>query len=120
ALRLSTSAGEALPRHVGERWKARFGSDVLDGIGSTEMLHIFLSNRRGGVRYGTTGKPVDGYQCKLLDDAGEPVKDGEEGSLWVNGPTACAGYFNQREKSLGTFHGPWTRTGDRYQRDGDG
>jgi benzoate-CoA ligase family protein len=119
-LRVSISAGEALPRHVGERWRERFGSDILDGIGSTEMLHIFLSNRHGDVRYGTTGKPVPGYDVKLVDASGEPVADGEEGALWVRGPSACAGYWNQREKSLATFHGPWTRTGDRYTRDADG
>jgi benzoate-CoA ligase family protein len=119
-LRVSISAGEALPRHVGERWRERFGTDILDGIGSTEMLHIFLSNRHGDVRYGTTGKPVPGYDVKLVDASGEPVADGEEGALWVRGPSACAGYWNQREKSLATFHGPWTRTGDRYTRDADG
>jgi benzoate-CoA ligase family protein len=119
-LRLSVSAGEALPRHVGESWRARFGSDILDGIGSTELLHIFLSNRSGDVRYGTTGKPVAGYDLELRGDDGRPVSDGEEGSLWVRGPTAAAGYFNDRARSLETFHGPWTRTGDRYVRDGDG
>jgi benzoate-CoA ligase family protein len=119
-LRVSISAGEALPRHVGERWRERFGTDILDGIGSTEMLHIFLSNRHGDVRYGTSGKPVPGYDVKLVDASGEPVADGEEGALWVRGPSACAGYWNQREKSLATFHGPWTRTGDRYTRDVDG
>ena len=120
ALRISISAGEALPKHTGEKWRARFGSDILDGIGSTEMLHIFLSNRHGDVRYGTSGKPVPGYDVKLVDDGGEPTPDGEEGSLWVRGPSSCIAYWNQREKSLGTFHGPWTRTGDRYVRDGDG
>jgi benzoate-CoA ligase family protein len=119
-LRASISAGEALPKHVGERWRERFGTEILDGIGSTEMLHIFLSNRHGDVRYGTSGKPVPGYEVKLVDDAGEPVAVGDEGSLWVRGPSACAGYWNQREKSLATFHGPWTRTGDRYVRDADG
>ena len=119
-LRACISAGEALPRHVGERWRERFGTDILDGIGSTEMLHIFLSNRHGEVRYGTTGKPVPGYDVKLVDASGEPVADGDEGALWVRGPSACAGYWNQREKSLATFHGPWTRTGDRYSRDADG
>jgi benzoate-CoA ligase len=119
-LRLSISAGEALPKHTGEKWRARFGTDILDGIGSTEMLHIFLSNRPGDVRYGTSGKPVPGYRVKLVDDAGEPTADGEEGALWVNGPSCCVAYWNQREKSLATFHGPWTRTGDRYVRDADG
>jgi benzoate-CoA ligase family protein len=119
-LRASISAGEALPRHVGERWRERFGTDILDGIGSTEMLHIFLSNRHGDVRYGTSGKPVPGYDVKVVDDAGEPVPEGEEGSLWVRGPSSCVAYWNQREKSLATFHGAWTRTGDRYLRDADG
>ncbi len=120
ALRVSVSAGEALPKHTGEKWRARFGTDILDGIGSTEMLHIFLSNRPGDVRYGTSGKPVPGYDVKLTGDDGEPTPDGEEGSLWVRGPSSCVAYWNQREKSLGSFHGPWTRTGDRYVRDADG
>ncbi len=119
-MRASISAGEALPRHVGERWRERFGTDILDGIGSTEMLHIFISNRHGDVRYGTSGKPVPGYDVKLVDDSGEPAPDGEDGALWVRGPSACVAYWNQREKSLATFHGPWTRTGDRYLRDADG
>jgi benzoate-CoA ligase family protein len=119
-LRASISAGEALPRHVGERWRERFGTDILDGIGSTEMLHIFLSNRHGDVRYGTSGKPVRGYELKLLDEGGEPVGDGEAGALWVRGPSACVAYWNQREKSLATFQGEWTRTGDRYVRGSDG
>ncbi|MES2643313.1 MAG: benzoate-CoA ligase family protein [Myxococcota bacterium] len=119
-LRASISAGEALPRHTGERWRARFGTDVLDGIGSTELLHIFLSNRHDDVRYGTTGKPVPGYDVKLLDEEGRPVADGEEGALWVSGPSCCVAYWNQRERSLATFHGPWMRTGDRYVRDAAG
>jgi len=119
-LRVSTSAGEALPEHVGQAWRARFGTDILDGIGSTEMLHIFLSNRPKDLRYGTTGKPVPGYDVKLVDESGEPVPDGVEGSLWVRGPSACVAYWNNREKSLATFHGPWTRTGDTYVRDADG
>ena len=120
ALRVSTSAGEALPKHVGERWRERVGSDILDGIGSTEMLHIFLSNAPGDIAYGTTGRPVPGYDLELRGDDGTSVPDGDEGSLWVRGPTACVGYWNDRERSLSTFHGPWTRTGDRYIRDRDG
>lgn len=120
ALRVSISAGEGLPKHVGEAWLARFGSDILDGIGSTELLHIFLSNRPGDVRYGTTGRAVPGYDLALRGDAGEPVGDGEQGALWVRGETACVGYWNQRERSLATFHGEWARTGDRYMRDDDG
>jgi benzoate-CoA ligase family protein len=119
-LRVSTSAGEALPRHVGEKWRAKMGSDILDGIGSTEMLHIFLSNRPEDVAYGTTGRPVPGYELELRGDDGLPVADGEEGSLWVRGPTACMGYWNDRTRSLATFHGPWTRSGDRYVRDAEG
>ena len=119
-LRISISAGEALPKHTGEKWRDRFRTDILDGIGSTEMLHIFLSNRPGDVRYGTSGKPVPGYDVKLVGDDGEPTPDGQEGSLWVRGPSSCVAYWNQREKSLATFHGPWTRTGDRYVRDSDG
>ncbi len=120
SLRACVSAGEALPRHVGERWRARFGVDILDGIGSTEMLHIFLSNRPGEVRYGTTGRPVPGYELRLVDDDGAPLAGAAEGALWVRGPTAAIGYFNDRARSLETFHGPWTRTGDRYARDEDG
>ena len=120
ALRASISAGEALPKHLGEKWRERFGTDILDGIGSTEMLHIFVSNRPGDVRYGTTGKPVPGYDVKLVGEDGALAKDGEEGALWVRGPSSAVAYFNQRQKSLETFHGPWTRTGDTYVRDADG
>jgi benzoate-CoA ligase family protein len=119
-LRITTSAGEALPRHIGERWVERTGTEVLDGIGSTEMLHIFLSNRRGAVRYGTTGQPVPGYDLELRADGGGLAADGEEGALWVRGPTSAIGYWSDRARSLEAFHGPWTRTGDRYVRDADG
>ena len=120
ALRVSLSAGEALPRHIGEQWRARLGSDILDGIGSTELLHIFLSNAPGDIRYGTSGRPVPGYPLKIVGEDGEAVADGEEGALWVRGTTAAAGYFNQRARSLATFHGEWTYTGDRYVREADG
>ena len=120
ALRVSLSAGEALPRHIGEQWQARTGTDILDGIGSTELLHIFLSNAPGDLRYGTSGRPVPGYEVKIVDEAGAPVADGEVGALWVRGRTAAAGYYNQRERSLQTFHGEWTRTGDHYVREADG
>ncbi len=119
-LRASISAGEALPKHIGEKWRAAYGTDILDGIGSTELLHIFLSNRHGEVHYGTSGRPVPGYDVDIRGEDGQMVRDGEEGILWVRGPTAAAGYWNQREKSLAAFHGPWTRTGDRYSRDADG
>ncbi|WP_416897759.1 MAG: benzoate-CoA ligase family protein [Minwuia sp.] len=120
ALRVCVSAGEALPRDIGERWNQRFGVEIVDGIGSTEMLHIFLSNRPGDVKYGTTGKPVPGYETKLTDENGQPVPDGEIGDLWVNGPSSAIAYWNNREKSMETFHGPWTRTGDKYAVDEDG
>ena len=119
-LRICTSAGEALPRELGERWKARTGVDILDGIGSTEMLHIFLSNRPGDVRYGTTGRPVPGYQVRLTDERGTQVAPGEVGDLWINGPTAAACYWNQRDKSRATFCGEWTKSGDKYSCDVDG
>jgi benzoate-CoA ligase family protein len=118
-LRISTSAGEALPRHIGERWRARMGTDILDGIGSTEMLHIFLSNRPGDVCYGTTGRPVPGYELELRGDDDRPTS-GDEGALWVRGPSSCMAYWNDRARSLAAFHGPWTRTGDRYTRGADG
>ncbi|CAN5922629.1 benzoate-CoA ligase family protein [soil metagenome] len=119
-LRVSTSAGEALPRHVGERWREKMGTDILDGIGSTEMLHIFLSNRPGDIAYGTTGRPVPGYDLELRGEDGGSVPDGEEGALWVRGPSTCTGYWADRARSLATFHGAWTRTGDRYLRDAAG
>ncbi|WP_354684911.1 benzoate-CoA ligase family protein [Cupriavidus necator] len=120
SLRLCTSAGEALPRDIGERFLAHFGCDILDGIGSTEMLHIFLSNRPGDVHYGTTGKPVPGYELKLLDEHGEPCAPGEIGDLYIKGPSAALMYWCNRDKTRDTFVGEWTRSGDKYQRDADG
>ena len=120
ALRVSTSAGEALPRHISERWKERTGTEILDGIGSTEMLHIFLSNRPGDITYGTTGKPVPGYELQLRGDHGEVLDAGAEGALWVRGPSTSIGYWADRARSVSTFHGPWTRTGDQYLHNADG
>jgi benzoate-CoA ligase len=120
ALRVSTSAGEALPADIGQRWRAHFGSDILDGIGSTEMLHIFLSNRHGEVRYGTTGKPVPGYEVQLIGDDGLPVAQGELGELQIRGPSAALMYWNNREKTKHTFAGEWTRSGDKYSMDTEG
>jgi len=120
ALRRCVSAGEALPEDIGRRWSDRFGVEILDGLGSTEMLHIFLSNRPGAVRYGTSGLPVPGYEIRLLDEEGQPVPDGEIGELHVAGPTSAAFYWNNRERSRSTFLGPWTRSGDKYVRDKDG
>lgn len=120
ALRICTSAGEALPEHVGATWKERFGVDILDGVGSTEMLHIFLSNAPGDIRYGTSGRAVPGYHVRLVNENGDDVADGEVGEMLVNGPSAAEGYWNQRSKSRTTFEGGWTRTGDKYIRDTDG
>ena len=119
-LRRCISAGEALPASLGERWSATVGVDILDGIGSTEMLHIFVSNQPGRLRYGTSGVPVPGYTVRIVDEAGADVADGESGELLVNGPSAAEGYWNQRAKSRRTFAGEWTRTGDTYIRDLDG
>lgn len=119
-LRRCTSAGEALPEEIGKRWAAHFGVDILDGIGSTEMLHIFLSNRPGDVRYGTTGRPVPGYRVRLVDDEGEEVAPGEAGELQISGPSSAAGYWNQREKTRTTFLGTWTRSGDKYTQTPEG
>jgi len=120
AARLCVSAGEALPADIGRRWTGHFGVEILDGIGSTEMLHIFLSNRPGEVRYGTSGKAVPGYELRIVDDAGKDCGPGELGDLLVAGPSAAAGYWNNRERSRATFLGGWTRTGDKYTRDADG
>ncbi|MBT0963820.1 benzoate-CoA ligase family protein [Denitromonas iodatirespirans] len=119
-LRLCTSAGEALPEEIGLRWRRHFEVDILDGIGSTEMLHVFLSNRRGDVRYGTTGRPVPGYDIRLVDEDGRPVAPGEVGELQVRGPTASNGYWNNRAKTCATFLGDWTRSGDKYSLTEDG
>jgi 4-hydroxybenzoate-CoA ligase len=118
-LRICTSAGEALPESVGNAWKARFGVDILDGVGSTELLHIFLSNAPGDIKYGSSGRPVPGYKVRLVNEAGADVPDGEVGELLVDAPSAGEGYWNQRSKSRQTFEGSWTRTGDKYVRDAD-
>ena len=120
ALRRCVSAGEPLPQEIGRRWAARLGVDILDGIGSTEMLHIFLSNRPDELRYGTTGKPIPGYPLQIVDEEGRPVRRGEVGDLLVSGPTSAALYWNNRERSRSTFTGAWTRTGDKYFEDDDG
>jgi benzoate-CoA ligase family protein len=120
-LRCCVSAGEALPGDVGRRWRQRYGVDVLDGIGSTEMLHIFMSNLPGDVRYGTTGKPVQGYEVRLVgEDGGIVAAAGEIGELQVRGPTSAVMYWNDRARSRETFLGEWTRSGDKYLRDESG
>jgi benzoate-CoA ligase family protein len=120
-LRCCVSAGEALPPEVGRRWSERYGVDILDGIGSTEMLHIFLSNQVGNVRYGTTGKPVPGYEARLVDDEGTIVTSVREmGELQIRGPSSALMYWNNRDQSRATFLGEWTRSGDKYMVDEEG
>ena len=120
-LRRCVSAGEALPPDVGRRFTERYGVDILDGIGSTEMLHIFVSNRAGEVKYGTTGKPVPGYDERLVDDDGKLIQTrGEMGELQVRGPTSAVMYWNNREQTRATFLGEWTRSGDKYLEDEHG
>jgi benzoate-CoA ligase len=119
-LRLCTSAGEALPADIGKRWTAHYGCEILDGIGSTEMLHIFLSNRPGAVRYGTTGQAVPGYGLRIVGDDGRECADGEIGELQISGPSAALMYWNNRARTKATFCGEWTRSGDKYTRDADG
>ncbi|APX12697.1 benzoate-CoA ligase family protein [Tateyamaria omphalii] len=119
-LRTCISAGEALPEDVGVRWEKLTGVPILDGVGSTEMLHIFLSNAPGDVVYGTSGVPVPGYEVRLVDEQGAEVGVGEVGELLVNGASAAGGYWNRRDKTRDTFEGVWTRTGDKYERCADG
>ncbi len=116
-LRMCSSAGEALPREIGEKFTARFGCEIIDGIGSTEMLHVFLSNRPGDVHYGTTGRPVAGYEVKLTGEDGQEVPNGEIGDLYIKGPTAAMMYWGQRDKTRATFQGEWTKSGDKYSID---
>lgn len=120
AMRLTSSAGEALPAEIGERFKRHFGVDIVDGIGSTEMLHIFLSNTPEKVRYGTTGWPVPGYDIELRGEDGGPVPDGEPGDLYIHGPSAAMMYWGNRAKTRETFQGGWTKSGDKYVRNADG
>jgi benzoate-CoA ligase len=120
SLRLASSAGEALPAELGQRFTEHFGIEVIDGIGSTEMLHIFLSNAPGRVRYGTTGWPVPGYVVELRGDDNRPVADGEIGDLFIHGPSAAMMYWGNREKTRDTFQGGWTKSGDKYVRNADG
>jgi 4-hydroxybenzoate-CoA ligase len=119
-LRLCVSAGEALPAHVGQSWRVAVEADVLDGIGSTELLQTFLSNRPGDILYGSTGKPVPGYEMRIVDENRRDLGVDEIGELVVRGPSSGEGYWNQRAKSRRTFVGEWTYTGDKYRRDANG
>ncbi len=120
SVRVAVSAGEALPEALLERFRARFGIDILDGIGSTEALHMFISNRPGAIRPGSSGTVVPGYDARILDDDGLRVATGEVGNLWISGDSVCAGYWNQHEKTKDTIEGHWLRTGDKYTLDADG
>ena len=120
SVRLGSSAGEALPPALYDRFKQRFGIDILDGIGSTEALHTFISNRPGVIRPGSSGLVVPGYDAKLIDESGLPVQPGEIGNLWIAGDSVCSMYWNQPEKTRQTIDGQWLRTGDKYTRDADG
>ncbi len=121
ALRMCSSAGEALPREIGEKFTAHFGAEIIDGIGSTEMLHIFLSNRPGDVHYGTTGKAVPGYAVELRDENGAVLAGSDEvGDLYINGPSSALMYWGNRAKTSETFRGDWAKSGDKYFRDADG
>ena len=118
--RLCVSAGERLPAEIYEAWRERFGVEILDGIGATETVFMFISNRAGKSRAGSTGTPVDGTEVKLLDAAGQPVADGAQGVLWAKTPSTAAGYWKRLDHSRRTFVGDWFRTGDVYTRDADG
>lgn len=120
SLRLCVSAGEALPAHLGEEWEREFGVQLIDGIGSTEMLHMFISNHENDVRYGSSGRLLDGYEARLLDEHGEPTPDGVEGNLWIKGDSAARGYWENSEATAQTFVEGWVRTGDLYRCDSDG
>jgi benzoate-CoA ligase len=120
SIRCAVSAGESLPPAVFSRFRDRFGVEILDGIGSTEVLHIFISNRRGGVRPGSSGVLVPGYNAKIVDERGHQVVTGEIGSLWVKGDSTCALYWNRHELTKRTIQGDWIRTGDHYYQDDDG
>jgi len=120
SLRLCISAGEALPAAIGEQWQRTFGVPVLDGIGSTEMMHMWMSNHEDDLRYGSSGKLLDGYEAKLLDQTGEATPAGEEGNLWVKGESASSGYWQRPEETARTFVDGWVRTGDLYRCDADG
>jgi len=119
-VRLCVSAGEPLPKPIYEQWRARFGIEILDGIGSTEILHIYISNRPGESRPGTTGQIVPGYEAKIVDDQGLTVPVGEVGTLLVKGESIAAGYWNKHEYTKETFRGEWINTHDKYRVDSEG
>jgi len=119
-VRYAISAGEALPATLFHRFKERFNVEILDAIGSTEALHMFIANRPGAVRPGSSGEIMPGYEARIVDENGHDVPDGEIGSLLIKGDSVCSCYWNQHEKSKETIQGHWIRTGDKYYRDPDG
>jgi len=120
SLRQAVSAGEALPKALFERFKDRFAVEILDGIGSTEILHIFISNRPGRIRPGAAGELVPGYEARIVDEAGAEVPDGTVGNLLIKGDSTCAYYWTKHERTKDTIEGHWIRTGDKFSRDPDG
>jgi benzoate-CoA ligase family protein len=120
SVRHAVSAGEALPAPLFQRFRERFGIEILDAIGSTEALHMFIANRPGAARPGSSGQILDGYEARIVDETGQPVPEGEVGNLLIKGDSVCAGYWNQHEKTKETIQGNWLRTGDKYYRDRDG
>jgi benzoate-CoA ligase len=120
SVRLAISAGEALPPALYERFRTRFGVEILDGIGSTEILHIFISNRPGAAKPGASGQLVPGYDARIVDDEGRPVATGEIGNLLVKGDSICSMYWNKHDQTRATIQGDWIRTGDKYSQDADG
>jgi len=120
SLRCCVSAGEALPADIYRRWKERFGVDILDGIGSTEILHIFISNRLGDVRPGSSGRLVPGYEALIVDEHDQPVPQGQLGNLLIKGDSTAAYYWNKHDKTKATMRGEWIVTGDKYYQDEQG
>jgi benzoate-CoA ligase family protein len=120
SVRICVSAGEALPADIQQRWKQKFHVDILDGIGSTEVLHIFVSNRQGEIRPGSTGKVVPGYEAKILDERGQPVAQGAMGALHIRGESTTAYYWNKHQRTKDTINGHWIATGDTYYQDAEG
>ncbi|MEW6355226.1 MAG: benzoate-CoA ligase family protein [Planctomycetota bacterium] len=119
-VRMCVSAGEPLPKPIFEAWKKRFGVEILDGIGSTEILHIFISNRPGHARPGSTGQIVPGYEAKIVDDDDNEISDGQVGTLWIKGDSIASGYWNKHEQTKQAFHGDWINTHDKFSVDDDG
>ena len=120
SLRLCVSAGESLPAELFTRWRDRFGTEILDGIGSTEILHIFISNRAGAVKPGSSGHVVPGYEALIVDEQGQPVAQGDIGNLWIAGDSTCTQYWNKHERTKATIMGSWIQTGDKYYQDANG